>query len=463
MVPELSTKFKFLLNVFIKDNGSQSQIKKALENIFKYSNEVMKTKEIALNFLNLANELELELSIMIETIKKYFSETTKFNTKKIIIVNLDSEALFELKNCLTSGYGESVFNKINNDSEIESLGINADIADTYFASDRCSKCNSNENLINKSEMNNKDIFNKCRNNKNRLNCEACWIVNRVAEINFNHLNKNSACICLKCAAKSIIENLKLSFCSCCFRNFKLDIKNLNDLCKNHAVCKRCISTTPKLKSYHCYLCTFSRFIAQFSLVVRNGLFDNHDMLNCSFDYCDLFSSQPNKSELNELEVPFCKLNCNHYTCMHKDKRASHSSFNYCSYCNIHKLFNDYSAKKSLNIVEIPNFTPLASQILSSVPVKKTVTTTTALGNPNISVPTNPVITKEPNNNNNSNQGHVFNGLIQVKNLDESLPGYEDFKTISLNIFVPNGTQRVIFLLFAKSVLYVIFLILKLLI
>jgi hypothetical protein len=176
------------------------------------------------------------------------------------------------------------------------------------------------------------------------NCDICKILLNIINIS-KDLQQNSSILCINCAIETLIDNLKSNLiCACCYRSGIDTVNNENKICNLHSICDKCIRTT-QYGNIECKFCLFNKFSGFLKNITRNNLFEKHDRINCSYDFCDLSSISANDdddgddySASNNDNTPTVELTCGHSSCfsIRNPKNIGNSAV--CTFCIFKKIF-----------------------------------------------------------------------------------------------------------------------------
>ncbi len=248
---------------------------------------------------------------------------------------------------------------------------------------------------------NQHICIKCKSSKLLLRdfnfhdfkCDMCELLFQASQVYFKFLaNSNDELVCFKCAIKLILNQIKMNHCSSCLREESRSF--VNQYCLRHTACSACIHETPSsLVSHHCYICSFVRLYSKFSKLESEFLIDNHNRLKCCYDFCDL------------------SLNAFKHECGHTSKCDNH--IQECQYCAIFKVLKLLAVKHGFELNELFQSQEQSNQSLTLDEETEKI---------------------EPNNG--------FKTFSKITSCEDSLPGYEDYGTISISLLIPDGIQTV---------------------
>jgi hypothetical protein len=167
------------------------------------------------------------------------------------------------------------------------------------------------------------------------NCEICKILINLIENTKKKPNK--AIICINCAIEVLFNSLK-NLCSCCYRPGVDSKADANKICNLHSICDKCLRTA-QFGNNECKFCLFNKFSQFMASKTENSLFEKHDNIQCSYDFCDLKVQSTNTSHKNE-NTPTSELKCGHSSCK-----------SVCSFCAFKKIFeiNNTQSDSLVNI------------------------------------------------------------------------------------------------------------------
>ena len=180
--------------------------------------------------------------------------------------------------------------------------------------DRCSCGSVNKLLLNQADR----IACKV------ANCEICKILLSLIDNARKRLNKSL--VCINCAIEVLIKSLQnQGICSCCYRGGNGVNLIPNKICNLHSICDKCLKTS-HLGNNECKFCFFNKFNLFLANATERNLFEKHDNIQCSYDFCDLKSQTAENPRKNE-NTPTVELTCGHFSCASS-----------CSFCTFKKIF-----------------------------------------------------------------------------------------------------------------------------
>lgn len=335
-------------------------------------------------------------------------------------------------------------------------------------------------------------------------CAPCQIIHELAQIYFCHFDQNDreSIICLKCCIQNFVNSLKKLYCSSCLRDVQGKL-NLNKFCSLHHVCDKCTNITLKFAPINCFFCILYEFYEKISVnlnLTPNNLSINHHKINCARDFCQLDFSE-NGSQITKLNAcghaackkkdsnslcSFCstfkifelmkkyygiKTNEINYAKIEEDVRKTRDLTNKKSFQSHYENVQNKLKVNQTNAVQNKNLTLLnddrddKNDYLTDDDVDEDDEETGEENNNETDDESNNEIDDEMNNetddesnneidytdyetslNRNDTQYENFSkidgGVMEIKHLNENLPGYEDTNTIQVGFFLPNGVQKV---------------------
>ncbi|CAF0887680.1 unnamed protein product [Brachionus calyciflorus] len=296
---------EYILNfVYIKKTYSQRNeiFQKAYDIYTKIVNMAnisnIRTLAISLPFLN--NEIDSCLKALIESTYRFSEIINNQSLKFIYVVSDRQEILKKFENFISNGF------------KTEYLASNFDDKKNFQKRSKNKATTMTSVLMNENDQ----------NDKNSMLASSSKIKPQI------NLFENSI------ETPKIENDTKCDICKKCTLLLNPVTSVYNKYCGKDSTCAKC-SSLPDGSSLNCYFCDVYIFLDK--LAEYENLILNHDLIICSYDFCDL---------INE-EKEIVKLTCGHRAC-----NLVKSSSRLCTICGIHKLLDTLCLVKKINVNKI---------------------------------------------------------------------------------------------------------------
>lgn len=319
------------------------------------------------NYLSIKNYLNLNLLDELDEYRKSLLISSRYSNDANTTSRLSASPSTSRQSSVTTS------SRLNDDSKRNTYKVEIKVDSSSFKPivDVNNNMVSNKKCLNcKKEVNLKLILNENDRTKCKLSkCEICNILLKIIEISrilyrkYNNIASSLTIshLCINCSIELLVNSLEMNnVCACCYGNYSNKTNNLNKVCNLHSICEKCIKKL-YLSGLQCKFCLLNKLNIYLDKINKVNLFDNHDLINCSYDFCDLKSSSSAFTPVLSNEIPTIELTCGHVSCFsirnrilesnHNQATASTSSTGVantaaCTFCIFKKLFEILTNNKN---------------------------------------------------------------------------------------------------------------------